>query len=452
MKIEDKVIEFGKEHLENVIMLDAIAGGSGFYGHPVTRCVADDFAFGEDYLLSNSEMYTDPKTQEIREKAEEDVMDLRKEFAIKSNPLNKVQKLISLAKSIKNPYQRRVRLDQAKSLVVLADVLLTDVGLKEDTLNYIDSLIKITGVRPALIPDEELLHEHKRKILELMGYSKDTPLNEAASEWRNKIGLLDKESMGAAYKNSSLLMLDILKKNKLIPSDAQLKVEILKEARFQGFFAYGNKNGDIHGETCTVESDTNCIFDIINIASHEIGGHYLLCVLFHEYGLETGDLYGMTGVMACNQAVIHEGYADCAIDIFESDLKSSVADLGFGLERMNPKEVQKNFKIGNALDVLATVSLGLVIAKFFHYKNIDKKGIEREFIEFGIDPHRAKTRAKTITKGNRRFHSYCYAGPGYYPGMAVVEKILKKYGPKRALRNICTDLGPCSLSTLNSML
>lgn len=449
---DPKIHEFGEKHLEVVLALDGIAGGSGFYGHPVRRELADGFALGEEFLVKNSPLWTDPLAAEIRTKADagEDTTKLRMKFARVINPRERVQDLIAVAEVIKNPYQRQVRLDQANSLATVTDVLLTDIGLEQTPLNYVDSLVSITGVTPPLIPTDDYMQTYKGKVLTLMGVSNGS-LAEAAKKWREEIGLLSKKEMGKAYIRSTELMLDILKRNGL-PHDTELKVEILEDAPFMGFFAYGNKAGGIYGETCMVESDTKCVYDIIQTATHEVGGHNFLDALWHVHAKRTGDLYPAVGAMACNQAVLHEGFANCATDVFADDLDYLFDNVGFGLEKMGPEDLRRNLNISAHLERIAMVSLGYVAARFFHRKDIDVPGMEREYIGFGVDPHRAANRAKHMGEAKNLLHPYCYFGPGYFPGMAVVEQTVRKYGKQGTINRMCSDLGPCSLSTLNAEL
>jgi len=446
---DPKLLEFGEKHLEVVLALDGIVGGSGFYGHATTKELADGFALGEDFLVKNSPLWTDPQAVEIRTKAGagEDTTELRKDFAKRINPRERVQDLIAAAKGIKNPYQRKVRLDQANSLATVTDVLLTDIGLEKTSLNYVDALVSITGVSPPLIPTDDYMQTYKGKLLKLMGASNES-LAEAAKKWREGIGLLSKKEMGKAYRRSAKLMIDILKRNGL-PRDFVLKVEILKDAPFLGFFAYGNKAGDFYGETCMVESDTKCIFDIIHTSTHELTGHDFLDALWHDYARRTGDLYPAVGAMACNQAVLHEGFANCAADVFADDLGYLFDNISFGVERMSPKDLRRNLSISAGLERLAMTSIGYVAARFFHRKDIDVPGMEKEYIKFGVDTDRAASRAKHMGQAKNLLHPYCYFGPGYYPGMAVVEKIVERYGKQGTIDRMCSDLGPCSLSTLN---
>lgn len=108
--------EFGREHLEVVLALDGTVGGAGFYGHPTRKELTDSFSLGEAFLVKNSPLWTNPQAVEIRTKAEagEDTTELRMDFAKRINPRERVQNLIAVAKKITNPYQRQVRLDQAR--------------------------------------------------------------------------------------------------------------------------------------------------------------------------------------------------------------------------------------------------------------------------------------------------------------------------------------------------
>lgn len=450
MSEENHVQEFGRKHLENVLMLDALIGGSGFYGHPTTREIADCFAFSEQYLIDNSPTYTDSQAVKIREMADkgEDTLALRKELAGKVDAVGISEELIERAERIEDPYQRQVRVDQAKSLATDAKVILTDMGVKEYPLDYVEAVADITGTRPALIPTEDFMDAYRRETLKAMGYPEDASLAEAAAEWRERVGLLDKESMGEVYKRSAQLMLEILKRYGM-PPETRLKVEILEDAPFMGFFAYGNKEGEVYGETCMVESDTKCAFDVIHTATHEIGGHFFVHGRFHDYAKRTGDAFAAVGTMATNEAVLNEGYANCAADIFRGDLPYMFENIGgFGLENMSDAELQRNLEISGMLEMLAMMSLGYEVARLFHYKNVDQEGMAKEFIEFGCDPHRAESRAKHICKGRNMLHPYCYTGPGYYPGMAVVNEALKAYGPSGIIEQLCTVKGPTSLSIL----
>lgn len=452
MKADAKVIEFGEKHVDTAIILDTIGGGSGFYSDPITREMTDCFALGEEWLLSNSRMYADPKVKEMQDKvvAKKDTLDLRKVFAKKTDPIGKTEELISIANEIANPHQRQVRLDQANSLKAVAKVLLADMGLEQFDLDYVDTLVNITGVSPPLIPNAGFMQEQKETTLKLMGCTKDASLGEAAAKWRNRNGLLDKETMGAAYKRSAMLMLDILKSNGLHP-DANLKVKTLKEAPWLGFFDYGNKNGDIYGETCMVESDTKCIFDVIRTATHEIGGHYFVHFKWHKYAMNTGDPYAATGVMATNQAVLNEGYANCAADIFGKDLVYLFKNVGFGVEKMGDSDLQKNLAISGNLETLAMMALGYETARLFHFKDIDSEGMENEFIAFGVDPDRARIRVKYICEEKKMLRPFCYFGPGYYPGMVVIGEVLKTYGKEGTINNLCGGYGPSSLYTSNEL-
>ena len=449
----DKLVHrFGLAHLEDVIMLDAISGGSGFYGDPITRQLADSFGFGEKYLIDNSDMYTDPRTAEIRNLSEkgEDTTELRREFAedIRSN--EKIAVLREIAKDIGSSYQRRVRLDQANSLRVVNGVLLDDLRVRTSDISYRDALIGITGVEPALVPGDFFMQDQKDRTLELMGYPKNTSMREAAIKWRKDMEILNREETGELYKKSCTLMFDILKQ-KYLPKDAELKVDILEDAPFMGFFAYGNRQGDVYGETCMVKSDTKCAFDIINTATHEIGGHYLVTALWHEYARESDDVFGATNTMATNQACVNEGYANCAKDLF--DLSYLFENVGFGLEKMDSEDIRKNLAISSNLETLAMMSLGYEAHKLFELGNITPNEMVKEYEEFGVDSDRAELRVKHMCGPDaKKLHSFCYFGPGYFPGMVTVNGVLKYKGRKEALDAITTKEGPCSLYTLRGKI
>lgn len=450
MKSDEKVLEFGQKHLETVLLLDAIAGGSGFYGHPTTRVLADCFALGEAYLLEHSEMYAHPTLKTIREKADngQDTLDLRVELARKNSPISATERLKSVASQIKSSYQRKVRSEQADSLNVASRLLMDELGLEKTSIEYRDALIRVTGIDPPLIPSREYMEQYRRRVLSLMGFREDVPLNEAAAEWRKSIGLLDPELVGRAYEKAATLMLEILKKNG-VSSEARLKVYTLKEARFLGFFGYGNKEGEVYGETCMVESSTKSIFDIIETATHAIGGHYFLQALWHTYAKRTQDLYAAIGVMATSQSVINEGFANCISSVFGNDLDHLFENVGFGLEKMGQAERKRNFAISNSLEVLAMISLGYEIARFHHFKDTDQAQMEKEFVDFGVDADRARNRAKHIVNVPTKVRPYCYSGPAYFPGMRVISRFMEHHTKEDIIRELCTNEGPTSLSVLN---
>lgn len=450
MKIDEKVLEFGQKHLEAVLLLDAIAGGSGFYGHPTTRVLADCFALGEAYLLEHSEMYVHPTLKTIREKADngQDTLDLRVELAKNNNPISVTKELKLLAAQIKNSYQRKVRFEQADSLNVITLLLMDELGLEKSDIGYREAQVRVTGIDPPLIPSREYIEQYRRRILSLMGFRKDVPLNEAATQWRKSFGLLDPESVGKTYEKAATLMLEILKKNGL-SSEAGLKIYTLKEARFLGFFGYGNKEGDFYGETCMVESSTKSIFDIIETATHEIGGHYFLHALWHEYAKRTQDLYAAIGVVSTSQSVINEGFANCVSSVFGNDLGHLFENIGFGIEKMSQAERQRNFAISNGLEVLAMISLGYEIARYYHFKDTDKAQMEKEFVEFGVDADRARNRAKHIVDSKTKVRPYCYSGPAYFPGMYVISRFMEHHTKDDMIRELCTNEGPTSLSVIN---
>jgi len=449
-KIDSRVLQFGEKHLETILTLDAAIGGSGFYGDPITREIADSFALGQQFLEENSEMWNDSLAMEIREKADrgEDTSELRKQFVSEHNLIGNTGRLVEVAQRIKNPFQSQVRYDQAIALDEVASVILRDLGIMKFPLDYRRSVEVITGITPALIPTRDDMDMMKTEVLKLMGYGGNASLAVAAAEWRKGVGLLEKDEMGKVYVRSCLAMLNILK-NHGMPDEAELKVDTLKDAPFMGFFAYGNREGEIYGETVMVESDTKCPFDVIHTATHEIGGHYFENAKRHLWTLETEDLFGAVGSMASNEAVQNEGYANCAAEIFAEDLPYLFEKVGFGLEKMSRDELERNLKISNMLELLAMVSLGYEAARYFDAKDVDEEGMKQEYIEFGCDPHRAESRAKHMVHGRNLVHPYCYTGPGYYPGQEIVSRVINKYGPQGAIDRIVTDLGPSSLSTLN---
>jgi hypothetical protein len=465
MNVDENVIKFGEEHLEAILMLDTIAGGAGFFGHPTRREIADSFALGEQWLLDNSPMYTNPLTMQIREKAEaeQDVNDLRKEFADSINPIEKTNQLIAVASQIQSPYQRQVRVDQAISLATVANIMLTDMNLIEEgpvSIAYDKALMQITGISPPLIPTEDYMQSQRREVLARMGVPESTPLIEAAAQWRQQVGLLNKDEMGATYEQAAKLILGILKSSKLtrngFPTDAKLHTYTLEDAPFMGFFAYGDRQaGKVYGETCMVKSGTKCVFDVVATAAHEIGGHYLLSVLAHQYAKKTGDLFGAVGAMVCNEAVLQEGFANTTAEIFTKtgDLQEIFPKLDLPAEKMPLRKLENNLAISLALEKLAMVSLGYEAARQFHYQNVTPEQMTQEFMEYGVDPHRAESRTKHLTGAKTRLPAFGYFGPGYYPGMTVLGKTLENFGEEYTIRSVCNpNLGPVSISVLNSRI
>lgn len=439
--------EFGKAHRELVIKLDAVAGGSGFYGHPTTRLLADCYALGEEDLLRDSQTYNDPRTAEIRQAADkgEDTTELRKAYAADSEPIRDAMKLFAIAYYIQDRRQKKPRHDQALSLLTAAKVLLADLGVQDHKLQYEQAVQYITGIQPALIPTREYMERFRRSLLTRMGRDENASLGETAGQWRESVGLLSCEEMGQVYRTAAQYMLEVIKRNG-VPAEADLVVETLKEAPWMGFFAYSDRSGRMHGETCMVESDTKCPFDVINTAAHEVGGHYNVHARWHEYVRRTGDLFPAVGVMASNQAVLNEGYANCAVSTFRDDLDGLFERID--LEKMDARERAKHLEISHGLEVLAMMSLGYEAARFFRDSDIDTAGMESEFIAFGVDPHRAASRARHITQAKGRLMPFCYLGPGYYPGMKVVGDYLSRHGKERLLSSIADENGPPSISTL----
>lgn len=446
--VDEAVLKFGRAHLEVTQMLDAIAGGSGFYSGPTTRVLLDSFAFGETFLSENSLAYSDNLITTARDAAQKGELtdELRREMAVRFSPIASTKTLIQTAEEIDDPHQKQVRLDQANSLAVVAKVLLGDLGMG-DYPDYKGAVEGITGVSPPLIPTAQDMQQFKARTLQLMGKPTNASLREAASEWRESIGILDRDAMGKAYETAAQLMFEILKKHGL-PSDAKLRVYTVDKADFMGFFDYGNKAGDVYGETCMLKSDTKTVFEVIATAVHEIGGHYFVDARWHDYARRTGDLFPATGVMATNQAVINEGYANCAHTLFADDLTHLFKEIGFGLDAMDETSLQTNLRISNQLEALAMMSLGYLAARFFDAQDIDHEGVRSEFIEYGCDPDRAATRTRVLCEAPNKLVAYCYFGPGYYPGMHVVNKVADRLGNSKALDLICTESGPNCLSSL----
>ncbi|RJQ17016.1 hypothetical protein C4573_03065 [Candidatus Woesearchaeota archaeon] len=435
-----------------------MVGGSGFYGKPTKRQLADCFAFGEEYLIENSPLYTDPRLIEIRKRADSglDTTELRRKLALdtEEDPLVMVSDLVNIAAELPAGYQRDVRLDQARSLRIVAMIATNDLGVTRHKLNYKEALFAITGVEPLLIPTDVHVNQYRLQTFQQMGVTgSDTDsLAEAARRWREEVGFLSKSEMGIAYRDASQLVLEILKKHKLLPQSAELNVDILHHAPFMGFFAYGNKEGEVYGETCMVESDTKCVFDVINTALHEVGGHYLLHALWHKYARNTGDLYGAVGAMACNQAVVNEGYANTARKLFRDDLTHIFKNMRVGgLEKMSDKELETNLYISANLEYLSMMALGYMAARYFHARDITAEQMEQEYIALGVDPHRAKSRVEHMTQSKSMLKPFCYYGPSYFPGMAVVSDLADKL-PALSVINLAGDSrGPPSLSTLDAL-
>ncbi|MCD4666547.1 hypothetical protein K8R47_01930 [archaeon] len=153
--------------------------------------------------------------------------------------------------------------------------------------------------------------------------------------------------------------------------------------------------------------------------------------------------------MAANQAVVNEGFANNAVNIFGEDIFERIGNLGWELDRVGKEDLERNLQISNNLELLAMMSLGYEAARLFKFKDIDEDTMTQEFIEFGVDPDRAKSRTKHLFGSKSQLHPYCYFGPGYFPGMHVVGRVFEKHGKKGTIDLACTDFGPPSLYTLS---
>jgi len=449
--VNEAVLEFGRKHLDYVLVLEALSGGGGFDGHPTTRNIADDWALGRAALEEHSSVINNPLIQNIYNAAgkgddtSELVNKLLDEFDL-DGMYSDLIRITELSVQSSHLLSWAVRRAQVQSLKMVQDVIMASMG-KGEMPSYEDAVTQITGISPALIPTKDQMDEKRKYILNLMELDEHADFGEACAKWRNEIGLLSKDAMGEAYENASNMMLKILKNGNLLPDNAKLKVYALDKAKFMGFFDYGNDAGDVYGETCMVKSDTKCVFDVVATAAHEIGGHYLVNAAWHEYAKNTGDIYGATGVMACSQAVFNEGIATNSVNIHFDDMVSEMDKIGLGMDKA---DIEKNLRIVNEVEALGMMALGYVTARALHFKDIDQDGMVKEFVRFGNDEHRAQTRARAIAGGG--IFPLCYMGPGYYPGMNVVGRHINEFGVKDTLNHIVNDFGPYDSRQLDAKL
>ncbi|MBN2095558.1 MAG: hypothetical protein JW727_05910 [Candidatus Aenigmarchaeota archaeon] len=441
------VLEFGKEHLNTVVLLDTICGGAGPYGKSKGG-IFDSYVLGERHLKDNSPIYSEPAAKRIRELSGrgESSWELCLRFAEDHDPLESTDELLEIAGGIENYHKRQVRLDDATSLATTAKVKLDLLGLL-DCPSYEDILKGLTGLETPPIPTNKDLDGREGRVLELMGCQDDDSLVRAAANWRCEIGSVEGDGVGVVYRKSAKMMLDALKTKEILPKHARLDIEILEKSPSLGTFHYGNATGDLdYGKTAVLKSSKRNHFDLVGIAAHEVGGHYPWHHLNARYAKRTGDLFGATGTIATNSSALNEGFACSAADIFREDVLTI-------LERVSGREraaLEEDFEIWRELKNLNTGAQAYALNGFFTGK-MSPKEIEDLCVGYGQNLSSARGIVQAICCpekiGKDPIYPICY-GSLYYPGQQVVEKLLKEQGGQAVIDSLCGEKGPASLSTL----
>jgi len=453
---EKAVLKFGQKYLNLACILEGIAGGDGPYGDQ--KIFFDSWArkkielpgFYSDGIPSIIRRYAkeigNTEDEDAKERSRICLEMFRKAFLTFAiglrNVRSQLRELDVIAYRIKDPVRSQTRIDQVRGMNIFLDVLYSDLYPNKGCPVYQEIVEYMTGVSPAMIPSREEIDMKRYGISELLsrkGYGSSEFMSQIAA-WRNDLRLLRKEEMLDMYRQGVEKLVDSIKISSGFPADAKVKVvEPSKTGsdRFRsGSFDYG-RGGPYRAESRIIPDDTSTLVDVATTVAHEIGGHYMLSVLWDKYHRQTGDLFGAIGTMCSNIAITQEGIASHGTRFYEKELANIYGD-----------NIMKDIGIAQELEELAMMMLPFEIARKENEQTTPEKMVE-EFIEYGVSEGRAERRTVGIFDPFRRPRTLAYTGSAYMQGSQYIGRLIERYGAKRVLE-ACVE--PISLLALSKSL
>jgi hypothetical protein len=454
---------YGSKHLELVCVIDALCGGAGFAGKdlpdspPTRRPIADFICFEKKQL---PDIYNLPRTKRIRELSartayDVDNTDLRKELTRERLKWLKeydfehyLSELSTLAKAIKDPTQRRVRLDQSTSLKQLYELALYQLGEIEQPY-YPDVLTNTSGISPPLIPTEkdlELTIGEVSKLLAEKGFdpkgklysTEKNPFASAIEAWRKSERYLEeKEFLPLYQKIMNTFIEEFSEAYPAFPRDAEIVAKpVPPGAKFSGSFTFIYPNT---GEAYIVPDKTTTIRELFCRSFHEFN-HFWQALLQTSYYQKTGDLFPATNTMSTNSVILPEGYSDHALDLSPE------------IVRKVSKEVWENLELLKKITEIETGSVAYLISlKKCEKPDIQEEELVKIAIGHGQSPSAAERRVAgilNITEPTRMIKTFAYS-PHYHTGGKTVGNAIKKFGSEKTMEVLFNpEIGVLSPSTL----
>lgn len=460
------LIKFGDKYLKLACVMENFAGGDGCYGN--RKIFFDFWVEGEDKL---PQVYSSYKARTIREyagklgKATDAATEIkyrillnkaRRKFVEKHDLLDLIVELEEIAQEINDPIRRQTRIDQANGLHALAGVVLYDIGLSNYCPPFPKIVESITGISPPMIPTRKELDELRGEISGLLsekgygGFPKGAchPITEGqrfanqVAAWRNGLGTLSEKKFVKVYKRSVQQLVEAMKRKiPGFPAEAEVRIIAPKKTGFDkyrsGSFDYG-RGGPFKAENRITPDKGSTLLDVARVTAHEIGGHFMTSVNYHQYYLKTGDKFGATGTMCSNIAITDEGLAELGTKIYEEELT----------EIFDP-EIMQNMVILQKLEelVMATGPFGINRAK--HLDDITREEMKRELLGYGLKEKRVERRTEGIFNPLMMIKFLTYYGVTYWQGLKFIGSLVDKYGLEQVLEK-CKE--PISIVALSKSL
>lgn len=431
MVIDKHVLEFGKVHNKAVVVLEAMAGGNGPYGQSIKLLdsATTRDAFPKEYVSREVVQVRELATK-LEQAGEEDAPGIKEALEVardsvlkKHDPFTLLAKARAIAMNIEDDVQRLSRIHQINSLENVAHLLVGELYAFSEAPEhqapnptYHASLRAVTGfdsMEMKTRSELDLLREDVKDILTALDYTEGT-FAERVAAMRLQHAFVPEEEYAGRFESIGHGLVDHIKELDLsFPEQARMvfKRPDIVTPGVQGECWYG-RDGDFTGQAFVVPKESNSA-ELLNIVTHEIGGHFRLSVLWDQYTRETGDHYGRLHTISSNMGVIQEGIAEHGLLFYPNFVKGYVAD---------PKVLEAEF----ALYRLNRALLGYQIARHFSKGPVDEQVVIDECTKYGMLETSAKTRAGALqhTGGHRLFFQN-HVGPCYDVGLHVVQGNLR---------------------------